>query len=652
MKRYTIIVLPIVTALLTLGLYILTLAPTVIQIDTGELAAVQILLGIAHPTGYPFFTLAGHIFSLIPLPFRAIYQMNLLAALWCAASIGIFVVIIRYTAINLHLFGVEKFVRVKRKKKRGEDKKKIEIAEPVMLFKVISPLVAILSASLGGLVLGFSKTYWFQATSVEVYSAQIFLFMIIIGALLRAFIVTKSQPENTLKAWGIASIALALGFTNHMTTLMIIPAAIYLFFACHGFRKESFAVAGKLLLPFSAVLLLMYSYLPIGASRNPLINWGNPVDLERILRHISGKQYQVWLFSSFDAAKKQFAYFIENFPSEFNISIIFALLGLWFLLQRARKLFYFVGIAAVFTVLYSINYDINDIDAYFLLAYICIGFFAAFGIMYLFELLYDKKFHYGLALTAALVFAGVQVYYTVDKVDQHDTYTFEDYTHALLGSVQKDAVIISYQWDYFISPAYYLQHVENKRKDVSIIDKELLRRSWYYNQLERGNPGLLRGIAPDIQSFLTALKPFERSEVFDAQLLETYYQRIMSGLVTTNVGKRPVYIGVELYEGEMQRGEFTLPKGLTLVPDLFFFKVVKAGEYVPAPDPVFQIRFPKTGNKYTGMIKTMVSSMLVRRAMYEMEYSRVDRAKVYIRKIKSAFPDYQLPRGLAEVIVK
>lgn len=650
MKRFTVIILPVVTALLTLALYILTLAPTVIQIDTGELASVQILLGIAHPTGYPFFTLVGHLFSVLPLGLRPITQMNFLAALWCAAAIGVFVATVRSTALNLHVFGVEKFVRVKRKKRKNESKAEVE--EPQMQLKVVSPLVAIIAGSLGGLILAFSKTYWFQATSVEVYSAQIFLFMMIIWSLLRAYIITKTNPEQELKAWLAAAILLALGFTNHMTTLLIVPASLYLFFMAKGFRKESFILAGKLLLPFFGVIALLYAFLPLRASYNPVVNWGNPVDWERLMRHISGKQYQVWLFSSTDAAQKQFAYFIDNFPSEFNISILFAMLGLVLLARRARKLLGFIAIAAVFTVLYSINYDINDIDSYFLLAYISVGFLAAFGIVALFELLYDKKFHYGLALTAALVFAGVQVYYTVDKVDQHDNYTFEDYTAAILQSTENNAIIFSYQWDYFISPAYYLQYVEHQRKDVSIIDKELLRRSWYYNQLERNDPGLLAGIKPDVDAFLTGLKPFEQDKPFDSQYLETYYQRIMSGLVSSTVEKRPFYIAVELYEGEMQRGEFRLPAGYTLVPDNLLFKVVKGNDYIPAKDPVFNIRFPKNGSKYTDMIRTMVSGMLVRRALYEMEFGRIDRAKVYIRKIKYDFPDYRLPKGLAEVIVK
>ena len=45
--------------LLSFLLYLRTAAPHVTFIDSGELAAVASSLGVAHPTGYPLFTLIG-----------------------------------------------------------------------------------------------------------------------------------------------------------------------------------------------------------------------------------------------------------------------------------------------------------------------------------------------------------------------------------------------------------------------------------------------------------------------------------------------------------------------------------------------------------------------------------------------------------------
>ena len=137
------------------------------------------------------------------------------------------------------------------------------------------------------------------------------------------------------------------------------------------------------------------------------------------------------------------------------------------------------------TLLYSINYDINDIDSYFLLAYISLSFFAVFGVLKFLNFFEGKKDSLKLSLTIIAVILLTHFYLTYPDVNQRDNYAFKDYTKALINSTDKNSVILSYQWDYFISPAYYFQLVENFRKNVKIVDKELLRRSWYYHRTIR-----------------------------------------------------------------------------------------------------------------------------------------------------------------------
>ena len=70
---------------LPLIIYILTLAPDVYFTDSGELASVATSLGIAHPTGYPLFTLVGYFWSNL-LPWSPIFTLNLMAAVFTAGS--------------------------------------------------------------------------------------------------------------------------------------------------------------------------------------------------------------------------------------------------------------------------------------------------------------------------------------------------------------------------------------------------------------------------------------------------------------------------------------------------------------------------------------------------------------------------------------
>ena len=210
-------------------------------------------------------------------------------------------------------------------------------------------------------------------------------------------------------------------------------------------------------------------------------------------------------------------------------------------------------------------------------------------------------------------------------------------------------MIFSYQWDYFISAAYYFQFAEGYRDDVAVVDKELLRRSWYFDQLNRNYPRLFNKMTDDVNKFKEALVPFERGGNFNANLLERLYRKLMTDLVVNNVTKSDYYIAPELYEQEMQNGEFVLPEGYILVPDLLLFKVVQGNEYVPAATPDFEIRISEKRNYYINKIEYFVGSMLARRALYELQYNKPERAKVYIKKIRNALPNYGLPEVLQNI---
>ncbi len=637
-------------------MYLFTLAPSVLQIDSGELSTVQAILGIAHPTGYPLFTLIGFLFSKIPLPFSTIYKLNVLAALYCAMGIFFFLLTMRLILNNFSFFEMKKGSKQKLINKHKT--KSISKSKEKKLTKEISELIIILSSLCGGLLLAFSKTDWFQSTSVEVYSLNILLISIIIFFLIKAYI-TNDQASSKIqfnKYWFFFTLFLALGFTNHMTTLLILPGAAFLYFDKYKFNKNSFKFLLLLFIIFIPILIIIYSYLPIRASHNPELNWGNPIDLERFFRHISGKQYQVWLFTSLDAAKKQFSYFISSLFNEFNIGLILIIIGIFYSYFKStnygKKIFYFLMISFLFTILYSINYDINDIDSYFLLAYIFMAIWGAFGSIFILNLLRDKILKYFLPITLLSIIIIIQFTINYSKVDQSDNFAFEDYTKSAINNCDENSLILSYQWDYLISPSYYFQFVENYRKDVVIIDKELLRRSWYYNQIKRNFPVVIKDITPTINNFLKALEPFEKSEKYDAMLLENLYQKIITEIISSNIQNRTIYIAPELFENEMKRGEFNLPAGYTLVPDLFFFKVTKEKNYISANNPDFNIRFPKEKNFYTNMIENFVGSMLVRRALYEMQFDNVERAKIYIQKVKNEFPAYPIPKGLVEVLSK
>ena len=79
-----------------LALYLATLAPSVATVfdDSLEFQVVLPSLGIAHPTGYPLYTILGWAFSHLPIQDLA-YRVNLLSALAGAATVGVLFLVAR-----------------------------------------------------------------------------------------------------------------------------------------------------------------------------------------------------------------------------------------------------------------------------------------------------------------------------------------------------------------------------------------------------------------------------------------------------------------------------------------------------------------------------------------------------------------------------
>lgn len=644
----------VLTGLIVFIVYLTTLAPSVVEIDAGELATVQIMLGIAHPTGYPLFTLLGHLFSLIPFHFSKIYQLNLLTAIWCSLGVMVFVYTCKLILDNLNVFEFTGKAKTRQLSKKARRRKGEEV-KPQINTKTIQTIeepVKYIASMAAGLLLGFDRTFWNQGNAEEVYSLQAFLFCLIIFSLLKAYI-TPNEDKGITKRWLIFAAILALGFTNHMTTLFVLPATAYLYFDKFRFKSEGIKrLFVMIFLVFLPIFAAIYLYLPIRAAQNPILNWGNPVDFERFYRHVSGWQFQVWFFKSTDVLKKQLSYFFSNLFSEFNIGLLICLYGIFISYIKARKFFIFNITLFLFALLYASNYDIVDIDSYFLMSYIALSFFALFGIVEIFYKLREKKYSYAIATGAAAICILLQSGFNYKENDLKDVYTFEQFSKSTINSTLPNSIVITYLWDYLVASSYYFQIVEKYRPDVTVVDKELLRRSWYYVQLKRQHPGLLDGINSEVDMFEDALRPFERGEKFDSNLLENLYRRIMTDLIATNADKKNIYISPELVEVEMQKGEFVLPEGYSIVPDNLLFRVVKGKEYVPVKDPNFIIKFPHTRTKYIDFMENSTGTMLARRALYEIQFNRMDRAKMYVKKIKEEFPNYNIPQELLQATEK
>ena len=229
------------TLLLISTAYLCTMWPSISGGDSGELAVVAQTLGIAHPPGYPLFTLLGHIFTY--LPFGTIARRVALLSVLCSTG-----------AAALIFASVFTLSRNKA------------------------------AALLSSLMFASAPLIWRYSIQVEVFALNNFF------TALAVYVFIRCQSEEAHRWLYLLSFTLGLGLCNHHTLLI----AVFPLFLCALWRhRRHFAsIKAALELIFWGVLgLLPYLYVPIRALGRPQIAWGDQSSLSGFISHLARSDY-------------------------------------------------------------------------------------------------------------------------------------------------------------------------------------------------------------------------------------------------------------------------------------------------------------------------------------------------------------------------
>jgi hypothetical protein len=60
----------------------------------------------------------------------------------------------------------------------------------------------------------------------------------------------------------------------------------------------------------------------------------------------------------------------------------------------------------------------------------------------------------------------------------------------VLNAIAPNGLLLTLDWQ-VASPMLYAQEIEQRRRDVKVVDINLLRRSWYFDYLKHAYPGLI-----------------------------------------------------------------------------------------------------------------------------------------------------------------
>ncbi|MCK5700771.1 MAG: DUF2723 domain-containing protein [Cyclobacteriaceae bacterium] len=609
MKKFLLKYYAELTGLFVFLIYLQTLCPTVTEFDSGELITVQATLGIAHPTGYPLFTILGYLFSKIPLPISIAYKLNLLCAIWCAATVIILVKTMKLLLDNINVFM----------------KKNIEWSDlPFSKSELIKTITAIST----GLVFAFSYTFWAQATKTEVYSLQLFLYALIIYFGFKAFLRMDIDPlvkKNFLsKDWLLVSIFVGLGFANHMMTIYLLPFLTFLFFSKNNLSLLSLRKFMCLTIISFTISVLLYLSLLLSAQMNSGFNLWLLPNFTDWISHVRGKMYYGLVIDSLGEITQQLKAFVESLMigfsresrrgGDFSINILFVVAGIVLSAIILRKLFYTFMSIIIVAFLFSISYAILDIQEYFLLIFYSFSFFWGICIYYI---LSAQKISANrlvrLAIPVTLIFLLAVNNYK--EIDRSDNYLFEDYINALFDTMEPNSILITNQWDTIESPAFYFQKVEGRRRDLEIVNLELLTFKSYKMDLKK-KYAIVNNNSLNTINLLNPLNPLK------------------------------TYIASEVIRDYIYKQRLILKGSVYLVPHLLTFKISNNNEYIPAKDPTFKIRIPRYTSMVDKQIIKLVCSMLVNRIEYELHFNKADRAKVYYKKLITDFPMYLPPSEL------
>jgi hypothetical protein len=544
-------------AVFAFAVYLATLSPAIQYEDCGELAAAFRTLGIAHPTGYPLLSLLAGAFSRLPLGGTVIFRMNLLMALLVAASVYFF-----FRAFRLLLSESDRIFPAKN--------------PPVPM----DPVAARVASAAAALALAFSRTFWSEALSLEVYAFHLFF----LALTLRLFLAALADVSSA-RRWRLFAYALGLSFANHMMTVLLAPAFLFAFFAAHGSGRAAWARIGRAMPPF-LLGLTPYLYLPIRASTRPLMNWGDPTTWDAFLAHLSAHQFRYQMFTSADAALGKLGGFLSGLSSETGIvTLALAAFGAFALLRRSARALVFVLLILAACLFYTVNYAFDDPN-YYTHAYVALAVLAGAGAAEAWRLARRARL-VGALLCAALAFAPLLLNYRA--VDQRGNYAVEDYARNVLESASPGAVILAMDWEYVVPVAYYLQLVEGVRPDVSVVSGAMLKFPWYHAQLERQAPDLARAARAESEAFIALSRGLEDGASTDTAAYWEALNAVTRAVVWNVRPARPVHLVTNDLDIAGSVGPTAVPAGATF---RLFADSAQASDSgvvasVPAREPVF-----------------------------------------------------------------
>lgn len=217
-------------------------APGMTWLDAGDLVTASAVLGVPHATGFPVYTMLGHLALFLPIGTLA-GRMALMSAVFAGVTVGFLL------------------ATVARRTKRQTE---------------------LVAAAVGLVLLHLSSaTLSLNSCMAEVYTLNTAL-----AAAGLYFLQRYSEHGDARDGFALA-VVVGLGLAHYALFRLVAVALLVPLLWMKTVRQRRYAIAFVCLV---TAALLAYVYLPIAASRAPAHNWGDPSTLGRFWAHVTASE--------------------------------------------------------------------------------------------------------------------------------------------------------------------------------------------------------------------------------------------------------------------------------------------------------------------------------------------------------------------------
>lgn len=415
-------------------LYSQTTARGILPADSGEFQLVAARLGVAHPPGFPLYTMLAHLAAQMPAGDGIAHRINWLSGLISAGTLAL----VYLSAVKL----------------TGRKS----------------------SGLLACLALGTSTTFWAQAGVANVRSLTAFFAAAALYALIRLEHHLRANPSATRlpRPLLLLAFALSLGVTHHASlAFMGLAWTVSVLWWMPAWRSPGWLITPRRWLPLAAVVLaglLPLAYLPLRAGAGA---WGAPDDLttwDGFWQHVLARGFagDFFYFRQPEVLWQRLGVMGNVLTFQFSPWLLAGMaLGLaWLGRQNGRLALALAGGFALHTLVTAL-YRAPQTVEYMMPATIPLALFGGCALRIMPNGAHPWRQAAAAALAAGLFLAGgVQARQHYGSFALDPSLDTVDYANYILKDAPPDSVVLA-NW-HWATPLWYSQQVLGQRADLRI----------------------------------------------------------------------------------------------------------------------------------------------------------------------------------------